>query len=72
MSQPPSKNYMSAADSHNDTDNFPYIPVFVLILFLATVYLAFLRSYKQDNIYYFTSEEEVDNFDPLSFLHGSN
>ncbi len=53
-------------------DEFPAIPLIVLILLLVATYSVYVRAYKTGDIYYFTSEEEVENFDPLMLLKSND
>lgn len=48
------------------------VPGIIVFLFLVAMYVTYIRVYKSNNVYYFMSEAEVENFHPLGILYGNN
>lgn len=49
-------------------EEFPAIPLIVLVLFLVAAYVSYRRAYVTEDVYYFMSEQEVEEFDPLMLI----
>ncbi len=53
-------------------ENSLIIPGIILIIFFVAVYATHDRVYKQKNVHYFISEQDVENFNPLETIYGNN